>query len=805
MRAGTEIDGDAQFNGVNELLPPGVLSPGEVASARNKRFRLGEAEPRLGFFKLPWSNLVTSGASSRPIPYGTYYGSGYFQDGDAVLWLIVAADGKVFKFREGNGSSEVPLPTGVSITSAVNFTQTYNGLVMFRGIGKDTLLMENLDTGFVTATMQANTITGALSANPVSGTYDIPQADRGEWIDARLFVPTETDTEKDLVNISDYLNATLFAGVRDEARINQGSSDRLTRVLKFGKEHAAVCFKTGSIYALYNTTGALSEMSQDEITREFGLLSPRGCINVGKDEADQPDKVWFMGTTGSIYAITPDGGTGLLGVSSVPVSEEIVRTMGRINREVAASTVTFELFDDRLYVAVPLDDGTAYGPELIRSASYDGGGIYEMGLIPGASYEWTKGASDYNAAQGDEEYHETARFVAESVTLQLNGIESVPVTASVRRIYTNVNNAVLVYDFLKGKWCGHDEATGLTVADFRKLKVGGEEKLFFISADGFVNYAEALFDDEVAYEALGSNLHGTGVYDAFGYQITTGLIPGRRYVYESGAYESYSTNGSQTFTGGVGAGSFVAESGTLTSYGTTGQLIGFKLRLVDWTLEYAAVQDELVTRAYRAGSLHNKRFPWMRLAVSTFNPSYTLEALTDGVNEEFTLVEDETKNNTLYLRPANTPAWDETNANDDHGNKYREDYHVELSDDISNGADIVAGLTYYVDSADCNADAYIIYNTVSYGRGTTFVGVAGVTTWSTSSGTPRVYPPGSYILPGVNGIVMDLHQTRMETYRVGKRGREIQFRLSNAQGRCKLLSLEVEAFAVDRRELKSRI
>jgi hypothetical protein len=106
----------------------------------------------------------------------------------------------------------------------------------------------------------------------------------------------------------------LFVGVRDEARINQGSNDRLTRVLKFGKEHAALCFKTASIYALYGTTGDLSDMRQDEITREFGLLSPRACINVGKDEADQPDQVWFMGTTGNIYRITPDSGTGLLGV-----------------------------------------------------------------------------------------------------------------------------------------------------------------------------------------------------------------------------------------------------------------------------------------------------------------------------------------------------------------------------------------------------------------------------------------------------------------------------------------------------------
>jgi transcription initiation factor TFIIIB Brf1 subunit/transcription initiation factor TFIIB len=50
----------------------------------------------------------------------------------------------------------------------------------------------------------------------------------------------------------------------------------------------------------------------------------------------------------------------------------------------------------------------------------------------------------------------------------------------------------------------------LSVADFRKLKVAGEEKLFFIGNDGFVNYAEALFDDEVGYEALGANLYSLG-------------------------------------------------------------------------------------------------------------------------------------------------------------------------------------------------------------------------------------------------------------------------------------------------------
>ena len=802
MQAATQIDGDAQFNGVNELFPPGTLQPGELASAKNARFRFGINEPRLGFFKLPWSNLVTSGASSRPIPYGTYYGSGYFQDLDSVVWLIVAADGKVFKFREGNGSSEVPIPSGLSITSAVSFTQTYNGLVMFRGIGLATLLMEDLDVGFVVATQQANTITGALSPNPVSGTVDIPQADRGEWIDARLFVPTETATEKDLVNISDYLNATLFVGIRDEARINQGSNDRLARVMKFGKEHAALCFKTSSIYALYGTTGDLSDMRQDEITREFGLLSPRACINVGKDEADQPDQVWFMGSTGNIYQITPDSGTGLLGVSSVPVSEELARTMARINREVAASTVTMELYDDRLYVAVPLDDGTSLGPEIIRGSLTYAAGVYTWPVVPGATYYWAPGANDTGLVNGSDTYTKAAQFTAAGLTVTLQGTGAI--TSSLKRLHLNVNNAVLVHDFLKGKWCGSDEAQGLTVADFRKMKVGGEEKLFFINADGFVNYAEALFDDEVAYESLGANLHATGVYDAFGFANSSGLIVGRRYAYASGAYESSTVNGSLIIAGGVAVGTFIAEATTLRSNGAVGQPIGFAYRLIDWTLEYVAVDHDTTTRAYRAGSLDNKRFPWVRMGLSTFDPSYTIEAITDGANEDFTLLTAETKDNTAYLRPAGTPAWVSTNQNDDHGNKYREDYHVELSDAVSDGTDIVAGQTYYVDSDDAYTAATITYDAITYARGETFLGVASVATWATTSGSPVVYPPGSYILPGANGVVMDLHQSTQEVRRVGRRGREIQFRIRNQQGRCAVQSLEVEAFPVDRRALTSK-
>ena len=45
-------DGDVGFAGVNMRLEPGQLQPGFVASAKNKRFNNGVAEPRFGIKKV---------------------------------------------------------------------------------------------------------------------------------------------------------------------------------------------------------------------------------------------------------------------------------------------------------------------------------------------------------------------------------------------------------------------------------------------------------------------------------------------------------------------------------------------------------------------------------------------------------------------------------------------------------------------------------------------------------------------------------------------------------------------------------
>jgi hypothetical protein len=71
------------------------------------------------------------------------------------------------------------------------------------------------------------------------------------------------------------------------------------------------------------------------------------------------------------------------------------------------------------------------------------------------------------------------------------------VTVTVVELYQGVNNAVLVYDFVTGSWCGSDDGPGLMVTDFVELFYQGRQRLFFMSPDGFLNLYEEGFEDDV--------------------------------------------------------------------------------------------------------------------------------------------------------------------------------------------------------------------------------------------------------------------------------------------------------------------
>ena len=88
------------------------------------------------------------------------------------------------------------------------------------------------------------------------------------------------------------------------------------------------------------------------------------------------------------------------------------------------------------------------------------------------------------------------------------------------------------------------------------------------------------------------------------------------------------------------------------------------------------IQTSVTFRGYIAKTLDHKQWTNMAIEVSTLNPSYTLEAQFDGVNEIQNLTTvPETKSNLKYYTYG-TPDYVESNVNNDFLNPYREDYSV---------------------------------------------------------------------------------------------------------------------------------
>ena len=159
-----------------------------------------------------------------------------------------------------------------------------------------------------------------------------------------------------------------------------------------------------------------------------------------------------------------------------------------------------------------------------------------------------------------------------------------------------------------------------------------------------------------------------------------------------------------------------------------------------------------------------------------------------------------TRSRSTYARPHTRQPYDLSNYGDDHGDRGREDYSVLLGDDTAASGEIEPGLRYAVQSADVVSACSIDYNGVTYNNSDTFVGVAGESTFAVLSGSPLVYAPGSYVLPGENGIVFDAEQTLPLAVKLDRKMRGVQLRLRNTQGRCTLVSVSVEARGAEKRK-----
>jgi hypothetical protein len=303
-----------------------------------------------------WLNL-----EHRTYGYGTVYGVGIFRDPLSTEYVLVAASDGVYATKEGNPSTR--LPGQSSFSADVDFVQCFNVVVMFRGADLEPLVMERLDTGFVSISKAVSDTD--IDENDSDGTEPIPNAATGLFFSNRLLIPYN----KDMVAASDFLNYTAYAPIMSNFRINQGSEDELVALVRINNSTIA-CFKTNSIYIVSNIYGNLTDITLDEVTREYGVVGRRSIVQIGND-------VIFLSSKKGITSLGV-AANGKVSAVDVPLSEPIQPLIDRINWNYASGAAA-AYHNNRLYMAVPLDNSDYNNAILVYDYLAGGWAGYDTG------------------------------------------------------------------------------------------------------------------------------------------------------------------------------------------------------------------------------------------------------------------------------------------------------------------------------------------------------------------------------------------------------------------------------------------
>ena len=769
-------------------------------------------------------------------------GATLFSDPNGVEWIIVAAGGSVFRTRENSVAIEISL-NGETLSGDCTFTQCYDKLLLWRGTGSAPLQMETFDGGFVAVT-QTTSDSGAGT-----GTQPIPNSDGARFFQNRVFVPfIYTGSKKDFVAVGDIGNYTRYKFPQNAFRFNDGADDDIVDLAPFGRA-AMVVFKQKSVRIVDNlvpdASGDYSSAVSDLITDTHGLVARSAWTLVGRD-------LYYVSTKG-VTSLRLTEENRVKGVD-LPLSAAMEATWNRVNWQQRAK-IRMGYWDNKLYVALPLDDARvvddstnlASGTYVLNAGS---GRITITGLVASGWYYYATGSAvDTSAAGGTSVTGQGFVQATSTGLLILFGTVGSTTTATLYAVPCyNCNTGVMVYDFLTQAWAGSDETNYVTHAqEFLTPTIQGRQRLVMVTPDGLLRLYEEGFEDErittvaapyvdVTVESqpatgktvklnTGSKAPGTTIsastaassnsgstwgtsttalartnfYDGYqnipwtaGRGTVSQTNYGLRFAATSSGtafnLSSLSRSGTTvTATSAAAHGlasgdwvsiignslpheyqgvfeitvtaattfTYVVQVGTgttpMTGVGMTAAAVvpAFALNGVtiqnsgafDWAyvdlisgsqITTQSVSLSVTTRAYAMQDQNGKAFQQATVRVASWNPNFTVTSITDGVNETAALASAQTRSRTSYAIAA--PAWDATNANDDHGNPWREDYSV------------IVGTGFNLGS----------------------------------------------------GVDPELHQESLVRLRMNQRGNSAQLRLANAQGRCVLKSVEVDAITGDR-------
>jgi hypothetical protein len=154
---------------------------------------------------------------------------------------------------------------------------------------------------------------------------------------------TYRDVRDELI-ISDILDSDTYDQIVNQFRFNAGSADYIVGALSFSDDKLVV-FNRSSIHLVINTID-LAESQVQLLTDEIGCIARKSIQQVGNN-------ILFLSDNG-IYGVSFQDLYNLRG-NQVPLSEPIEPQILRINKEYASKSVS-AYYDNRYYIAVPLDD-----------------------------------------------------------------------------------------------------------------------------------------------------------------------------------------------------------------------------------------------------------------------------------------------------------------------------------------------------------------------------------------------------------------------------------------------------------------
>lgn len=711
-----EVDnlaGDRVFIGVDERWAPHELQPGYVSAARNKRFRRGRAETRPGIGLLPWSKGTGLTA------FTDVLGGGIFQDpNQGGEWILIAAEGKVWKTRPNSPASQVPLPAGVTLTKDTfrKFIQCNGSIVLLRGLNADPLRCDTLGLGFQPIVQQniwdvtfnhATSRVELVQHNLVIGD---PVRFQGGTLPAAI-TADQTYWVADTPNADEFTVATTPGGT----------------AVAFNDSPTDTAISVGTVTVL--------DGAQPIPPSEDGFFfSKRLYLIVGKDLIAQSDIGDFTRyqPIPSTFRIN-EGDSGTLR-AIYPFNED---TLLCFKSNIVAKAVGLA---DLATAVGPLNVTQAYGVAGPRAIADHGADVYWLtSELRVSSLRLT----ELNKEQGTDAalsdaliqtfgrinrlYADQARMVTHRgflfVALPLDDAEVLDDNGNV--LFSGVNTGMAVYDFqakawnyetqLTGAWCGVDEADGLlNVIDFLKVHIDGQVRLCFLGADGFLHLLDEGFEDEqvstitpyvdvladvLASLGAGDTLQvngGTIVTAGGNWNISTDPRTTLWTGYSTGGWTAPNTTATQIDYGVR----FTATNGTLPIVKVNGVAIGDGYR--DWafvdflptpTVVAVPIADRVLTRAYLCDGPRAKRYTSAAVHLSGWAPNYTITTAGQGIGTENEYSKDEAPNRLKYRTPHDAKDFVPSNVNDDFGTAGREDYSVLLPDTgMSLGTGVALGL-----------------------------------------------------------------------------------------------------------------